>query len=89
MMFVQGFVAQTATYFAVVALLYWVFWVWGAKRFAHARIQAVRRVDAKQIKFEVKNTFFVLLVSSPVSFAVSLLYASGDTKLTLDASAIG
>jgi sterol desaturase/sphingolipid hydroxylase (fatty acid hydroxylase superfamily) len=88
-MFVQGFVAQTVSYFAVVALLYWLFWVWGAKRFAHARIQAMRRVDAKQIKFEVKNTFLVLLVSSPVSVAVSLLYASGDTKLTLDASAIG
>jgi Delta7-sterol 5-desaturase len=88
-MFVQGFVAQTVTYFAVVALLFWVFWQWGEQRFLGARIQAKRRVDGKQIKFEVKNTFIVLLVGSPVSFVVSMLYASGHTRLTMDASAIG
>jgi Delta7-sterol 5-desaturase len=87
--FVQGFVAQTASYFAVVGLVYLVFWKWGEARFRGARIQAKRRVDGKQIAFEVKKTLVMLIVSSPVTLAVSLLYASGYTQLTLDASAIG
>jgi Delta7-sterol 5-desaturase len=89
LMFVQGFVAQAASYFAIVGLVYLVFWKWGEARFRGARIQAKRRVDGKQIASEVKNTFWVLLVSSPMTLAVSMLYASGHTQLTLDASKIG
>ncbi len=88
-MFVQGFVGQTATYFAIVGLFYWVLWKWGAERFRGARIQAKRRVDRKQIAFETKNTLWVMLTSAPVTLAVSLLYASGATKLTTDAASIG
>jgi sterol desaturase/sphingolipid hydroxylase (fatty acid hydroxylase superfamily) len=87
--FVQGFVAQAATYFVVVGLLYLVLWRWGEQRFRAARIQAKKRVNGKQILFEVKNTFVVLLVSSPVTLAVSWLYANGGTRLTLDAASIG
>jgi Delta7-sterol 5-desaturase len=89
LMFVKGFVAQAVTYFAIVGLVFLVFWKWGAERFRGARIQAKRRVDRKQIAFEVKNTLLVLLVGSPVTLAVSLLYASGYTQLTTDASALG
>jgi Delta7-sterol 5-desaturase len=89
MMFVQGFVAQTSTYFAIVGIVYLVFWKWGEARFRGARIQAKRRVDGKQIAFEVKNTLFMLLATSPVSLGVSLLYASGHTQLTTDASTLG
>jgi Delta7-sterol 5-desaturase len=88
-MFVQGFVAQAVTYFAIVGVVFLVFWKWGAERFRAARIQAKRRVDGKQIAFEVKNTLLVLLISSPVTLAVSLLYASGATKLTNDAATLG
>jgi Delta7-sterol 5-desaturase len=88
-MFAQGFVGQALSYFAVVGLVYAVFWVWGAKRFAAARIQTKRRVDRKQIWFEVKNTLWVFLVTSPVTLVVSLLYAKGGTQLTTDASAVG
>lgn len=89
MMFVQGFLAQALTYFAIVSIVFLIFWKWGEKRFQGARIQAKRRVDSKQIASEVKNTLWVLLVSSPVTFAVSLLYASGHTKLTTEASSLG
>ncbi len=88
-MFIQGFVSQALSYFAIVGLLFLVFWKWGEARFRGARIQAKRRVDGKQIGLEVKNTLIVLLVSSPVTLVISLLYASGGTRLTLDASTIG
>jgi Delta7-sterol 5-desaturase len=88
-MFVQGFVAQTLSYFAIVGILFFLLWKLGEKRFRSARIQARRRVDGRQIAFEVKNTLLVMLVSSPVTLAVSLLYASGFTRLTLDADTIG
>jgi sterol desaturase/sphingolipid hydroxylase (fatty acid hydroxylase superfamily) len=87
--FIQGFVAQTTTYFAVVGLVFLVFWKWGARRFRGARIQATRRADRTQIAFEVKNTFLMLLISSPVTLLVSLLYASGHTRLTTDANVLG
>jgi Delta7-sterol 5-desaturase len=89
LMFLHGFVAQTASYFAIVGFVFLVFWKWGAERFRGVRIQAKRRADGKQIAFEVKNTLFMLLVSSPLTLVVSLLYASGHTQLTLEASAIG
>jgi Delta7-sterol 5-desaturase len=89
LMLIQGFVAQTTSYFVIVGLAFLVFWRWGEKRFRGARIQAKRRVDGKQIVSEVKNTLLMLLLSSPLTFVVSLLYASGHTRLTIDASTIG
>jgi sterol desaturase/sphingolipid hydroxylase (fatty acid hydroxylase superfamily) len=87
--FIQGFLAQTISYFAVVGLFYLVLWKWGEQRFRARRIQAKRRVDGRQIRSEVKNTLLMLLVSSPVSLVVSWLYANGHTQLTMDASSIG
>jgi Delta7-sterol 5-desaturase len=89
LMFVQGFVFQAVSYFAIVGLVYLLLWHLGAQRFRGARIQAKRRVDGRQIRFEVKNTLLVLLVSSPMTLAVSMLYASGHTKLTTDAATLG
>jgi Delta7-sterol 5-desaturase len=89
LMFVQGFVAQAATYFAIVGIVFFIFWKWGEQRFRSARIQTKRRVDGKQVAFEVKNTLWVMLATSPVTLTISLLYASGHTRLTTDASALG
>jgi sterol desaturase/sphingolipid hydroxylase (fatty acid hydroxylase superfamily) len=89
MMFIQGFFAQTAMYFAVVGLLYLLIWKWGGERFKAHRIQSKARADGKQIRFEIKNSLIVMLASSPVSFAVSSLYASGASKLTMDATTLG
>jgi Delta7-sterol 5-desaturase len=89
LMFIQGFLAQALAYFAIVGLFFWGVWTWGEERFRGARIQTKRRVDRKQILFEVKNTLIVLLAGSPVSLAIAWLYSSGATKLTLDAATIG
>jgi Delta7-sterol 5-desaturase len=88
-MFIQGFFAQATTYFAIVGLFFVVIWKWGEQRFQGARIQAKKRVDRKQIAFEVKNTLIVLLVGAPITIAISVLYASGSTKLSTDAATIG
>jgi Delta7-sterol 5-desaturase len=87
--FIQGFAFQAVTYFAIVGTVYFLVWHLGEQRFRGARIQTKRRVDGKQITFEVKNTLLVMLVSSPLTLAVSLLYASGHTRLTTDASSLG
>jgi sterol desaturase/sphingolipid hydroxylase (fatty acid hydroxylase superfamily) len=89
LLFIQSFVSQTALYFIIVSLFYFVFWKWGEERFRGARIQARRRANSKQIRFEIKNTLLLLVVTSPVTFIVSMLYASGHTKLTLDAATLG
>ncbi len=88
-MFVQGFLAQTMTYFVVVGVFFLLLWVWGERRFMGRRIQAKRRVDRKQILHEVKHTMFVLMIGSLSAVAVSLLYASGATRLTTDAASVG
>jgi Delta7-sterol 5-desaturase len=89
LMFVQGFFGQAITYFAIVGFFYWVLWMWGEQRFRHARIQDKKRVDGKQIAFEIKNTFIVFLASAPMTSVVSYLYSTGGTKLTTDASVLG
>ncbi len=89
LMFIQGFLGQAITYFAIVGLFFLVVWKWGEQRFQGARIQAKNRVDRKQIAFEVKNTLIVFLASAPTTIAISFLYASGSTKLTTDVATIG
>lgn len=88
-MFVQGFLGQAGAYFAIVGLLFLVVWKWGETRFRGARIQAKKRVDGKQLAFEIRHTLVTLLVGTGTAVAISLLYANGNTRLTLDATAIG
>jgi sterol desaturase/sphingolipid hydroxylase (fatty acid hydroxylase superfamily) len=88
-MFIQGFVVQSISYFAIVGLVYWLIWKVGEQRFSSARIQAKKRVDAKQIRFEIKNTLIIFLVGSPTTLLGSMLYASGATKITTNAASIG
>lgn len=88
-MFLQGFFAQAVPYFAVVGLLFLVIWRWGEQRFAGARIQAKKRLDGAQLRFEVRNTLVVLAAGTATAVGISILYADGATKLTTDADAIG
>ncbi len=88
-MLVQGFFAQAAMYFTVVGLLFLLIWKWGEARFRGARIQAKKRVSGKQLMFEIKNTLVVLLIGTSSAVAISALYASGATALTVDATTIG
>jgi sterol desaturase/sphingolipid hydroxylase (fatty acid hydroxylase superfamily) len=89
LLFVQGFFAQTLSYFALVGLLYFLLWKWGAERFRGSRIQPKKRVDGQQIRSEIKNTLIMLIVTAPLTLVIAILYANGATKLTADASTIG
>ena len=88
-MLVQGFAGQAVPYFTIVGLLFLVLWRWGARRFVGARIQARKRVDGRQLAFEVRHTLGVLLIGTGIAVAISLLYAGGHTRLTTDAASIG
>lgn len=89
MMFLQAFLIQSVGHFALMGLLFLVFWKWGAERFRGARIQAKKRISRKQLVFEAKNTLATVAVGTANAVAVSLLYANGMTKLSADASALG
>jgi sterol desaturase/sphingolipid hydroxylase (fatty acid hydroxylase superfamily) len=88
-MLLQGFAGQALGYFTVVGLLFLGVWHWGEPRFIGARIQARKRVDLRQIAFEIRHTVIVLLIGACTAVAISLLYAGGYTRLTGDASSIG
>ena len=88
-MLLKGFASQALAYFTVVGMLFLGVWRWGGPRFRGARIQARKRVDSKQIAFEIRHTVMVLLIGTCTAVAVSLLYAGGHTRLTTDASLIG
>lgn len=88
-MFVQAFVGQASAYFALVGLAFLVVWRWGRERFRGARIQGKERLTRKQIVFEVRHTLVTLGLGTLTAVAISLLYASGSTKLTTDAAALG
>ncbi len=86
-MFLSSFLGQAVGYFAVVGLLFLIVWRWGEKRFAPARVQAVRRVDGKQLRFEVKNTLMTLASGALTALVVMTLYRAGLTRLSEDATA--
>lgn len=88
-MFLQGFAGQALGYFMVAGLLFLGLWRWGETRFLGARIQARKRVDRKQIAFEIRHTLVVLLIGTGTAVTVSLLYAGGHTRLSTDATSIG
>ncbi len=88
-MFVKAFASQAGPYFAFAGLLYWLVWVLGKQRFAQRRIQDKRRVDKRQIVFEVKNTAITLALGTVTAVGISLLYAANKTKLTTDAHSLG
>jgi sterol desaturase/sphingolipid hydroxylase (fatty acid hydroxylase superfamily) len=88
-MFAQAFLGQSVTYFTLVGVVYLLVWRWGEERFRGRRIQARKRCDARQIAFEVRNTLVTLATGTATATVLSLLYASGRTKLTPDAESLG
>lgn len=88
----QSFVTQTGGYFVVVGALFWLFWVAGARRFARRKIQPKRRVDGKQLRFELGHTLGAIVVGTVNAAGVIALYRAGLTRLSEDAadfSAVG
>jgi len=88
-MLAKGFAGQAVVYLGVVGLLFLVLWRWGEARFRGARIQARNRVNGQQLAFEIRHTLVVLVIGTATATTISLLYASGHTRLTTDADSIG
>lgn len=88
-MFLQSFVGQAVGYFAVVGLVYMLIWRWGRERLRSARIPQKSRLDAAQLRREVKYTLGTLFMGALNAALISWLYASGHTALTLDAESWG
>lgn len=88
-MFLEAYLTQVVSHFALMGLVFLVVWKWGEERFRGARIQAKKRVDRRQLWFETKNTLATIAVGTANAMAVSLLYARGMTKLTTDRAVIG
>jgi sterol desaturase/sphingolipid hydroxylase (fatty acid hydroxylase superfamily) len=80
-------ISQSIGYFALVGLLYAVFWRWGARWFAARRIQKTPRVDGAQVQREVSNTVVTLVVSTVNITAILLMHRAGWTKLSSDRAA--
>jgi sterol desaturase/sphingolipid hydroxylase (fatty acid hydroxylase superfamily)/ferredoxin-NADP reductase len=83
--FLRSFAGQSAGLIALVALIYFVVWRWGARRFKGARIHTKRKADGRQIRGELAHTFVALAVGAATATAVTLLYKAGYTKLSNDA----
>lgn len=78
-----GFFSALLLNGTLIALAYLFFWKIFKQRFRNWRIQIKQRVDAKQIKGELKNAFFTLLVGALFSSIVIYLGTKGYTKIYL------
>jgi sterol desaturase/sphingolipid hydroxylase (fatty acid hydroxylase superfamily) len=85
----SSFATQTGGYFALVGVLYAVFWVGGARALAARKLQKQRRVDKKQIAFELKNTVAALLAGTVNAAAVMAVAQSPYSRFTTDLEAAG
>jgi lathosterol oxidase len=79
---VQSFIGQAIGYFAVVGTVYAAVWGWGRERFKRARVPGPRRVDSRQLRREVAQTFVTLLAGTTSAGAVVGLHAAGLAKLS-------
>jgi sterol desaturase/sphingolipid hydroxylase (fatty acid hydroxylase superfamily) len=85
----SSFATQSGGYFALVGVLYLVFWVGGARALAARKLQKQRRVDGKQIAFELKNTVAALLAGTLNAAAVMAVAHTPYSRFTTDLHAAG
>ena len=71
---------QSMMNYAIIAIIYVVVWKIFKKRLLNWRIQLKERVNAKQIKSELINSIFTLLVSTLLVLVIYLLKSMGYTK---------
>jgi sterol desaturase/sphingolipid hydroxylase (fatty acid hydroxylase superfamily) len=77
----QGFVSGLMLNGTVITLAYFLVWKKFKKRLQNWRIQLKERVDTKQIKRELKNSIYTLLVGATFSSIVIYLSTQGQTKI--------
>ncbi len=77
----KGFMAALTLNGGLMAIAYLIVWKVFRERLSHLRIQSQLRVDAEQIRFELKNTVFTMLVGTCLSAFVMLMTLKGYTQL--------
>ena len=85
---IRSFVTQIVGYFAIVGLLFLIFWVWGERRFASRRVQKVKRFSLKQWLHELRYTLVTFATGTGSVVVVTALQAMGRTRL-IDATTSG
>jgi len=75
---------QSLMNYGIIVIIYLVVWKLLKKRLKNWRIQLKERVDAKQIKSELLNSLFTLMVSTVFVLAIYLLKSLGYTKIYTD-----
>lgn len=76
----QGFLTGLIMNGSLITIAYLLFWKKFKENFQNWRIQLKERVDAKQIKYELKNSIFTLMVGALFSSIVIYLSAKGYTQ---------
>jgi sterol desaturase/sphingolipid hydroxylase (fatty acid hydroxylase superfamily) len=74
-------VGQFLINYGIIAIVYVLVWKLFKKRFQNWRIQLKERVDSKQIKSELINSLFTLMVSTLFVLVIYLLKTMGYTKI--------
>jgi Delta7-sterol 5-desaturase len=75
---------QSLMNYTVIIIVYFLVWKIFKKRLINWRIQLVNRVDGNQIKAEILNSFFTLIVSTLFVIVIFLLKSLGYTKIYTD-----
>ena len=86
---VQSFVTQAGGYFVVAGVLYGVLWIAGAGVFAAHKLQKKRRVDGRQLRFELGHTLGALAAGTVSAASVMALVSTGHGHFTDDLDAAG
>ena len=75
---------QSLMNYGIIVIIYYVVWKLLKKRLRNWRIQLKERVDAKQLKSELLNSLYTLMVSTVFVLAIYLLKSLGYTKIYTD-----
>ncbi len=81
----KGFASAIMLNGGMMAIAYLIVWKIFRRRFALHRIQKEPRVDAQQIRFELKNTLITMCVGSVLSAFIMLMALQGHTKIYTEA----
>ena len=82
----KGFVSGLMLNGTFITLAYFLFWKKFKQKFQNWRIQLVQKVDANQIKRELKNSLLTLIIGAMYSSIVFYMSSQGQTKIYTDFS---
>jgi sterol desaturase/sphingolipid hydroxylase (fatty acid hydroxylase superfamily) len=82
----KGFLSGLMLNGTFITLAYFLFWKKFKQKFQNWRIQLVQKVDANQIKRELKNSLLTLIVGAMYSSIVFYMSSQGQTKIYTDFS---